>query len=223
MSDEYDDRKLRSDGADALIKASTLKVNDTETWYAAREVRRRAKLLDHVAEKHYKEVKAPINEMRRKILDMEDNDRAAFKQVFDLLDPQIISYEEQENLLRANLQSKLEADARRQAQQVRIAQIRQLNEAGEIKRALELEREPLYVPPVVVPPGNEMLDGEGRMETWEAEITDMRELCKAIVDGRVPQNVLVAGPALNGMARALRDSFEVPGVRAKRKRSITQR
>jgi len=224
MDQDYDGQKIKRDGADALIKASTLRVADTESWYKAREVRRMAKLLDREAERHYKEIKAPINKMRIDILELEDLDRKPMIDAMEMLDPQILSYEEKENLVRQKLQTKLEQDARREAEAAREQEVSLLIKAGDYERAEELKRQPLHIPPVVVPPGNELLEGEGRMETWEAEVFDLVVLCQAVLNGRVPLNAIQANQsALNGMARALKDSFEIPGCRVRKKRSIIQR
>jgi hypothetical protein len=221
---DYDRKQIQTQAADTLAKASVLTVNDTASWCAAREVRRMAKLLDAQAEKHYKEVKAPVNKARADILALENRDREPMQSCMEQLDPQILSYEENEKALREDLQRRAEADAKRQAEDSRFNTVQLLRQSGLNDQADELEKKPLYVAPVVVPEGMPLLDGEGRLETWVMEVLDINTLLQAVLDGRVPANVIEPNEkVLNGLARTLKEMCSIPGCAAKKKRSITQR
>jgi hypothetical protein len=57
--------------------------------------------------------------------------------------------------------------------------------------------------------------GLSSREEWKAEITSLPLLCKAIAEGRAPEHYVQANmTALNQMARANKNSLNVPGVRA---------
>jgi len=57
--------------------------------------------------------------------------------------------------------------------------------------------------------------GFSSRENWSAEVTDIKALCRAVADGKTAENLVGANmPALNQMARAMKQAFNVPGVRA---------
>jgi hypothetical protein len=74
---------------------------------------------------------------------------------------------------------------------------------------------PVYVAPRPVQPSFKAASGVVTRETWRAEVTSIRELCKAIAEGRASENFVTANmTALNQVARAMKTTFNVPGVRA---------
>jgi len=50
-------------------------------------------------------------------------------------------------------------------------------------------------------------------DNWKAEVTDIRALMQAIIDGKAPLDLLQPNPTrLNQMARALKGAAMIPGV-----------
>lgn len=89
------------------------------------------------------------------------------------------------------------------------------------QEAAALAQEPIYVPPVVVVPKSipKMAGGPIYREVWSAEITDIKALCMAVATGKAsPECVTANMPVLNKMAVALKNTLNVPGVRAYSKR-----
>jgi len=69
-----------------------------------------------------------------------------------------------------------------------------------------------FAPPPPPPP---QAEGVSYRITWSAEVTDLFALVQAVAAGQAPLKVLQAdSTVLNGMARALKDSFVLPGVKA---------
>lgn len=213
--------------ADALTYASALVVDNHEAWSRARQIRSGIKVLDSGLDKHFKKMKRPWDEGKKKILDEEKEYRAAIGDALGLLDPKILSYEEELERERENLRRVLQEEARQNAETERLAKAAELERDGDHEAARRLLEQPLYTPPVIVPDiYKELFPGEGRNETWgvEEETIDIMALARAVVDGTQPANVLLPNTtALNAMAKALKDTFNVPGCKARRRRGITQK
>lgn len=84
--------------------------------------------------------------------------------------------------------------------------------------------EPLRVEPVRVAPTYQRPAGIVSRETWSAKVWSIRELCKAVGDGRLPESYVSANmTALNARARADRHLLNIPGVRAISDTSVSAR
>lgn len=141
-----------------------------------------------------------------------------------------------------------QAELRRQEEEARINAEIQQQHAEEIERQLEslpvdtdaslIEEicntpapEPVRVAPEmpVFAPSQTVVRaaaprGVGLGEDWCAEVTSLQLLCKAIGEGKVPEHYVQANmTALNQMARANRQSLNIPGVRAVSKPRVSAR
>jgi hypothetical protein len=62
---------------------------------------------------------------------------------------------------------------------------------------------------------DDRLTGVAFVKTWSAEVVDLKALCRAIADGKAPENLVAADMKVLGqLARALKSAFNVPGCRA---------
>ena len=113
--------------------------------------------------------------------------------------------------------------ARRKAEEDdRIRQAAELEAAGATEEAealvnetVEENQKPIevYIPPPPTPKVE--LEGATVKTYWQAEVTDLRALCRAVADGKaaiacVEPNMTV----LNAQARTLKKEMAIPGVRA---------
>jgi len=80
--------------------------------------------------------------------------------------------------------------------------------------------EPIYVPPVVVPKTVPKMQGGPVYRTvWNAEVTDLKALCMAVATGKVSINAILPNETfLRQQAISLRNTMNIPGVRAYEKR-----
>ncbi len=75
-----------------------------------------------------------------------------------------------------------------------------------------------FAPPPPEPPKAE---GVSYRTTWSAEVTDLLALVQAVATGQAPLKVLQPdSTVLNGMARALKDSLALPGVKTVQRRDV---
>lgn len=218
--------QAKNQAADILAWGTAVVVDNPEVWRQAREKRAGLKKLLAAIEAHFKKMKQPWDEGKKKILTEEKAYVEPIESALDQLDPKILSYDEEFFRDRKVLQSQLQEDARHHAEEERLRQASDLEKDGDHEGARRLMEQPLYVPPVKVPEFSDWLNGEGRNETWgvDEERIDIIALAKAVVEGAQPAELICPNTkALNAMAKALKETFAVPGCRAVRRRGITQR
>jgi len=134
--------------------------------------------------------------------------------------------DEAERTVKGQLAAYHDAQERiRRAEEQRLRDEAALQEAAEAEAAGETERaaEILETGPtvaVVVPSSTPQVAGISYREMWGAEVVDMKALCEHVV--RTGQTNLVEPNmvALNGLARSLKDTMRIPGVRAVKQRSV---
>ncbi len=72
-----------------------------------------------------------------------------------------------------------------------------------------------YTPPVIAAPTFEKAKGLHLTRPWSAEVTDIRLLARAVADGTVsPDTIMGNQVVLNGLARSLKQTMNLPGVRS---------
>jgi hypothetical protein len=107
----------------------------------------------------------------------------------------------------------------REAEEARLLKIREEQieaaenagaEAGLVKAICE---EPLPEPAPVSVPAYQKPAGITTRETWNAQVTSIKELCRAVAEGKVPETYVSANmTALNARARADKQLMNIPGV-----------
>lgn len=113
----------------------------------------------------------------------------------------------------------------RRAEEQRLRDEAALLEAAEAEAAgdTELAQDILETGPtvaVVVPTSTPQMAGISYRETWGAEVTDIKALCEHVVKTGQTNLVEPNMTALNGLARSLKDTLRIPGVRAVKSRSV---
>lgn len=133
---------------------------------------------------------------------------------------------EEERLLQAALEAEAGGD---KAQAEELMQVAQERTEEAAQAAAEIQAAPVYVAPVVVPKATPKLQGGPvYQERWYAQVTSIKDLCRAIGAGTVSEETvigldrgkdgIVSSPALNKMAVALKATLTIPGVKAYSKR-----
>ncbi len=132
----------------------------------------------------------------------------------------------------------------RRAEEARLRdEARQRDEAARLNEAAALEREaqatgdatlqaaaealieaPIPVAPVQVAATTPKVEGVSYREVYRAEVTDLLTLVKAVAAGQQPITLLQANQsALDGLARALRTAYAVPGTRLVAEKTVVAR
>jgi hypothetical protein len=110
---------------------------------------------------------------------------------------------------------KLEAEAKKQAEENQLAAAMDAESAGEPEMAQAILDEKPYVPPVKVATEIPKIKGSYVRETWTAEGLDLIVTVKAIIEGRAPlQAVKYDEVWLNAQARSYKEKLSIPGVKS---------
>lgn len=129
---------------------------------------------------------------------------------------------EQERVMREE-QRRREEEARRQEEERRLAEAIEIEALGDAEEAERVLSEPSFAPP---PPPlmPQRVAGISTREAWSARVVNLRELVRAVSDGKAPIEALKADmTTLNQMARALKGSLSIPGVEPTCETSVSAR
>lgn len=132
-----------------------------------------------------------------------------------ILKPAMAAWDTEQERIRREEQRRLEDAARKRAEDEQLAMAAQAERAGDKESAQAIIDAPVEVAPVIVPTAAPKLSGVSYRENWSAQVVDIMALIKAVAAGQQPASLLTVNlPALNQMARALKDSLNIPGVKA---------
>jgi hypothetical protein len=134
-------------------------------------------------------------------------------EVVNILDGKAKKYrrEQEEKARQETLRLQREADQR--AADRLIADAVAAEAAGDLQEAEKILDEKPVAPMVVVTPAVPKVEGISFREVWRGEVTSLKELCRAIADGTVPEDFVTANMAkVNASARAMKDALRIPGI-----------
>ena len=118
--------------------------------------------------------------------------------------------------------ARIQAEIKKQQEEIQIAQAEQLEKAGNRQLAEAVISAPVIVPTIA--PQTFKADGVSFRSTWDAEIIDLLELCKAVAADAVSVRAIKPDMMfLNSMARNLKGEMRIPGVRSVETRSAVTR
>jgi hypothetical protein len=199
-------------------------------------------VFDPIVEANHKAHKVAVDQRKNMLAPVENAERVLKERMGDYEQAQqrlaeIAEQErrrEQERLEEEARQEalKIEAENRRQAEEATLAVAIQAEEQGDTEAAEQILEQPVFVPPVAprpvfAPPVQVMVPqatGVSFRSVWSAEVTDLKTLVLAIAAGKAPLAAVMADmTVLNGLARSLKGSMNVPGVRATEKKSAAVR
>lgn len=202
-------------------KASELRVIDAESYQDAAEF-----TLDLRAMR--KEIDATFNPIIQKAHEVHKEALAQKKKIMDpvetaqrIVDGKISEYHEAEKRRvgeeNERLRREAEERALREEEERRLAEAVRMEADGNRAMAEALLDAPVIAPVVLAPTVASQapkVDGLSIAILYSAEVENLMVLVQAVAHGRAPLGLLqVNQAALNGMARALKDAFSVPGCR----------
>lgn len=184
----------------------------TEANTQLRHIKIRRKQLDDMR----KQLVAPIDEARGKIQALFREPLEALKHAETNYKNALLDYQREERRI-------AQEAARRETERLRKlaeAKAKRAEKRGDTEAAEELREQPIIVP-TAAPTA---LEGTSVLVLWRAELVDIRELCRAIADGKAPADLVRFDQAAgNRLATALKDAADVPGVRFTREESMAVR
>lgn len=129
----------------------------------------------------------------------------------------LVRFDQEQDRLRRAEQMRLEDEARKQAEEDRIAQAAQMESEGVDAETVNavLDAPIQITEPVLAAPTYEKSSAVVYRDNWGGEVVDLWTLVKHVAKDKSHLNLLqINRPALTQLARALKDSMSIPGVRA---------
>ena len=130
------------------------------------------------------------------------------------------AYQDEEERKRKAEELRLQEEANRKAEEDKLNQAVQVDLMGEKELAEQMLDAPVEAPVIVVKKEVPKVDGVVFRTTWKGECIDLMTLAKAVVEGLVSVNAIQPNAVfINQQARALRETFKIPGCKAWSERS----
>lgn len=207
---ERDLESAKQKGLALVQRIADLEVTDAASYAAAGAL--------HKAIRQYrgwidKDVTGPVRQAARRMVDVA---MAQFrllddpaKRAEELIEGKIKTYDRQERERIAAEQARLQAEAQAEAD---LAATLDSEAAPDGLASEPTAPVPVFVPPPPLAPKS--ADVSIR-EHWKARVTDPLKLIRAVAEGRAPTECVVPNmSALNGLARVMKATLNLPGVEA---------
>lgn len=172
----------------------------------------------------------PLDEAKRRIMDLFDRPRSVLAKAEAALKCSLLSWQESERSRLAAERKAQEEALRKQQEEMRRQQeeaarvAAEAAAAGNTAAAVEAEAQAQAIaataevmahmaPAVTAAPAK--IAGVSSRENWKAEVVDFMALVKAVAAGEASPELLQANTTeINKRAKALKQEFKVPGIRA---------
>lgn len=194
--------------SDPLDKAESIVKNKSLSWIKEQQRKQAEEQAKIAAEARRKEeeIRRVKEEQERAWREKEAAARAESQRLAN------IAAQEQDAKARAEAQAAAER-ARLEAEKAQV-------KANERKA----EAEQVHVPVAMAAPQFDQAQGQSIKTVWKCEVTDIRLLCKTILDGQLPSMMILPNQVnLNNLAKAIRDTQQYPGLRFYSEDSLVKR
>lgn len=136
-----------------------------------------------------------------------------------LIKSKMISYEVAEQRKREIEQARLEAEAKKQAEDEALALAAELEKAGLKDEAAEVVEKPAPVQVAIAPKTTPKIGGFSYRSVWSAEVVSLSALVQAVAEGKAPIQAIQADMGfLNKQATAFKTALDYPGVKVVEKK-----
>lgn len=165
---------------------------------------------------HHRPIKEAANAAHKVAVAAEKKLLDPLQQADFILRVGIGTWEREQERIRQEAQRKLEEAQRKADEEARIALAVEAETGGaEEETVAEILDTPVVLPAVIAAPTFQRTQGVSTQQRWSAEVVDIKALCRAVADGKASTEYVQANlVALNGLARAMRQTMNIPGVRA---------
>jgi hypothetical protein len=208
---------LEQEAISVRSEIAALAVTDQKSYDLAVEKRTAAKSWLKSAEEWFDGIQKPAYDAYKNILAQRklvcEPTEAAIKQINGAL----LSFDQEQERIRRDEQRRLDEEARKKAEDDRIAQAAEMESKGVDAATVNavLDAPITVMAPVVAAPTYERSSQVVYRDNWSAECFDLFKLVQAVAKDKSKIGLLqVNTTALNQMAKALKESMAVPGCRA---------
>ena len=194
-------------------KAKSIAVVDNESMEMANGLLLDIKALRKEVETTFKPLAQKAFEAHKAIKAQWDKAEAPLKEGETILKSSIRKYMDEIERLRREEERRLQEIARKQEEERRLAEALLAEAEGNREEAEAILDEPIITPTVVIKADIPKVDNRMFTKRYKAQVFDLPALLKYAVSTQQYDLVLANETALNARARALKESFHIPGVK----------
>ncbi len=210
---ENEVEKVRSEVAPVLAAAQAVVVTDEESYRAAMELGQscasRAKRVEEV----FKPARESTHRAWKAVTELIASFVVPLESAKKLCTGKAVAWQRAEEARRAEEVRKAQEAERKRAEGEAIARAVALEAKGKPEQAAAVLAKPVPVPVVAAPVAVEAPKGATVRSNWQAEVTDLAALVKAVADGAVGIDVLDANMVvLRKIAKDTKGATKIPGV-----------
>jgi hypothetical protein len=209
---------VRTVSASELIaRAEAIVIKDDASFEEAGTIRSAIKGAQKNAEDRFKRLRDPLNTLRAEIIGMENDVVGPLELAVRDLDKRTTSYRQEQIRLAEEKRRADEAAARKIEEDRRLKEAEAARASGVPEaEALAIMDEPLM--PIMAPPMPAVpkIAGQSYVDVWSAQVVDFNALLRYVAEdpGARGHMLAVNQPALNQIAKSMKASLKIPGVKA---------
>ena len=206
-------------------RARDITIADQATYSQAADMLIGIKGLRKEIDDSYDPVIRKSHEAHRAAIEAKRKVEMPLAQAETILKRGIATFEQEQERIRQQQEREAREAAARAEEEMRLQTAVQAEELGaEPETVAEILETPLPMVAPEVAPTFQRAAGVSTRETWRGECYSIRDLCKAVAEGKAsPELVLPNGPAINQLARAMKQTMNVPGCRAVKETGVAAR
>lgn len=213
-----------------MAEAQALVISDDASFQTAVDISRRAQAFRKMVEALLKPAKQAMDAAKKKVLDHEKSLLALVDGPDQIVRLKITEYESAQRRKAADKLREDQAKARREAEEekllraVRLENMAAATGDDEFRKAADQELATPVVTKAVVAPPPPKAEGATFSNKVTVVVTDLRELARAVADGKVPTDAIEAAmPWLRREAIHKGESYDVPGTVRDEQRQLSVR
>lgn len=185
-------------------QAKEIVIKTVDDYARAGEIMMTIKAIRKKITETFKPIKQKMDAAKQEVLDQERAADAPLKEAEQLLSPQIIAWNREQERLRQEEENRLREEARKQEEERRLQEAILAEQSGQKEEAEAIMETPVQVAPVVVPKSVPKVAGMSIRENWKFKITNER---------LIPREYLKVDEVKIGqVVRALKSATNIPGV-----------
>lgn len=226
---EHPDEALFRLSASLLEMAESYTITNPEMAVNAGEELKEIKALYKDLEKKRTGATQPINQALREINGWFKPAKQWLKDAEGLLKTKLLKYQAEQDRIAQEAQRKIDEEAEQERKRLEkaaalAAQAGMDERAEELREEVEVQQEELQQAPVIKSAAPK-IEGIVTKTTWKAEVTDKLLFVKHVASTRPDLIALIQinQSALNGQARSLKGSLDLPGIRVYEEKNIAAR
>lgn len=214
---------LIAEASKSLSLAESITIDSATMYEAAAEEVRAVKVKIKELEARRKEITGPLDAAKKSVMDLFRQPIEMLEKAGKILGTALVNYDNEQARIKRERQALLDAEARKERERL-AEEAAALAEAGRTEEAAAKLDTAAVISAPTVEAVAEKPSGISYTERWHAEVTDIVALCRFVAENPDQRELVTANTvALNGMARALKGSMRIPGVKPVSERTTTVR